>query len=215
MTRCARIVVTLAWLLGAAAPAYAQLELWTNNASSTLASGISSGATSLTVATGDGAKFPTIAGGSGNYFWLTLEDANPATTREIVKVTARSADVLTIVRAQQSTSALAFLTGAIAAHRATRSTYEGLQAVTQTNLNMSGETAARFTITDAAVGTTSKIVGTIQRPTVADTDDEGWHYDFNIVAVAAGSFDVVVWLMDADDDFRPPTETVILNYIVR
>jgi hypothetical protein len=44
--------------------------LFTNNAASTLASSITSGATSLTVASGQGALFPVITG--SNYFLVTL-----------------------------------------------------------------------------------------------------------------------------------------------
>ena len=74
---------------------------FTNNAASTLASSILSSATSLTVATGQGALFPSL--GAGDYFYCTL--ANTAGTVEIVKVTARATDVFTIVRAQDNTTA--------------------------------------------------------------------------------------------------------------
>jgi len=80
---------------------------FTNNASSTLASGINSSVTSLTVATGQGALFPTL--GAGDYFYCTL--ANAVGTIEIVKVTARSTDTFTITRAQDGTSASAWSTG--------------------------------------------------------------------------------------------------------
>lgn len=83
-------------------------QLFTNNGTSTLAAGITSGATSLTVATGHGARFPTPT--SADYFLVTLE--KPDGTREILKVTARSGDVLSgITRAQEGTTAVAFLTG--------------------------------------------------------------------------------------------------------
>lgn len=80
---------------------------FTNNATSTLASGISSGATSLSVATGQGALFPTLGG--SDYFYCTL--ANTGGTVEIVKVTARSTDTFTVTRAQDGTSAVAWNTG--------------------------------------------------------------------------------------------------------
>lgn len=83
--------------------------LFANNAASTLASGITAGATSLTVATGQGAKFPSPSG--GDYFLLTLTQAGQETTWEIVKVTARSGDVLTIVRGHESTTAAAWSAG--------------------------------------------------------------------------------------------------------
>jgi len=82
-------------------------ELYTNFAESTLASAITSGATSLSVASGDGAKFPSP--GSGQIFWAVLEEG---TTREVVKVTARSTDTFTVVRGQQGTTASAFGAGA-------------------------------------------------------------------------------------------------------
>ena len=86
----------------------AGLNLFTNNAATTLASSILVGDTSLTVSSGTGALFPTLAGGA--YFYCTLSNtAN--TTIEIVKVTARSTDTFTIVRAQDNTSASAFTAG--------------------------------------------------------------------------------------------------------
>ena len=78
-----------------------------NNAVSTLASGISDSATSITVASGNGALFPSLTG--SEYFYATLIDAS--NNLEIVKCTARSSDVLTVTRAQESTSARAFSTG--------------------------------------------------------------------------------------------------------
>ena len=78
--------------------------LITNNAYSTLASGITDSATSMTVATGEGARFPSPTG--GDYFYVTLFDVS--NSKEIVKVTNRSVDTFTIVRAQDNTSAMAF-----------------------------------------------------------------------------------------------------------
>ena len=80
---------------------------FTNNAISTLASGITNSDTSITVASGDGSKFPSLTG--SEYFRATLIDAS--NNLEIVKVTARSSDVLTVTRAQESTTARAFSTG--------------------------------------------------------------------------------------------------------
>jgi len=85
----------------------AGLMLFTNNAATTLATGITNVATSLTVASGTGALFP--APGAGEYFFMTL--ANNAGTVEIVKCTARTTDTLTIVRAQDGTSAVAWNSG--------------------------------------------------------------------------------------------------------
>ncbi len=78
--------------------------LYTNNATTTLSAGITSGQTTLTVAAATGALFPAPA--SPDYFYVTLIDAS--NNIEIVKVTARSADTFTIVRAQEGTTARAF-----------------------------------------------------------------------------------------------------------
>ena len=80
---------------------------FTNNAYSTLASGITNSATSITLTTGEGARFPTLTG--VHYFLATLIDAS--NNLEIVKCTSRSTDVLTVVRAQESTTARAYATG--------------------------------------------------------------------------------------------------------
>jgi hypothetical protein len=82
--------------------------LFTNNATTTLASSILSSATSLTVATGTGALFPTITG--SDYTMCTLQNT-AGTTTEIVKVTARAGDVFTVVRAQEGTTAAGFASG--------------------------------------------------------------------------------------------------------
>jgi hypothetical protein len=76
----------------------------TNNAVTTIPSAVSSVQTSLTVTTGTGALFPILGG--GDYFYATLSDVN--NNFEIVKVTARTDDVMTITRAQESTLAIPF-----------------------------------------------------------------------------------------------------------
>lgn len=82
-----------------------------NNAFSTLAGSITGSATSLTVATGHGDRFPVISG--ADYTYITLEDSLGHI--EIVKVTARTtaSDIFTIVRAQDGTTARAWAVGDI------------------------------------------------------------------------------------------------------
>ena len=87
---------------------------WSNNAHTVLAAPISDSATTLSVAPGTGALFPTLTG--GDYHVLTLIDAATQTINEIVKVTAHpTADTMTIVRAQESTTARAWMAGDVAA----------------------------------------------------------------------------------------------------
>jgi hypothetical protein len=78
-----------------------------NNVSSTLASAISASDVGLTVAAGTGAQFPTLA--AGDYFYATL--ITPNGTTEVVKVTARAGDSMTVVRAQEGSSAAGFAAG--------------------------------------------------------------------------------------------------------
>lgn len=81
--------------------------VFSNNASSLLASGIIATDTSVTVTAGQGALFPAIT--AGQYAVGTLEDT--LGNLEIVWITARSGDVMTITRAMEGTSATAFPSG--------------------------------------------------------------------------------------------------------
>lgn len=81
---------------------------YTNNASADLATSITSSATSIVVQSGSGSRFPALA--AGDYFFATLIDSS--NNIEIVRVTARSADTLTVVRAQDGTTARSYPAGA-------------------------------------------------------------------------------------------------------
>jgi len=72
-----------------------------NRAESTLASAITAAATSLSVAAGEGANFP-----SSGTFHITIND-------EILACTSRSTDTLTVTRAAQGTSAAAHSADAV------------------------------------------------------------------------------------------------------
>ena len=83
--------------------------LFANNANTTLAAGITSSATSISLATGTGSLFPSPSG--GNFYIATLTDAATGLVNEIVHVTAMSGDVATVVRAQEGTTGHSYLTG--------------------------------------------------------------------------------------------------------
>lgn len=83
--------------------------LFANNAQTTLASPLGSGSTTATLSPGSGALFP--APGAGQCFLATLTDAATGLINEIVLVTNVTSDVATIVRAQEGTSDLNWLTG--------------------------------------------------------------------------------------------------------
>lgn len=102
-------------------------QLFANNAFSSLASTITNVATSITLATGHGSRFPTPTG--GDHFLATLVgvDSNGnENSWEIVKVTTRSADVLTVVRGQEGSTALPWVAGSRIELRATSGTFAGL-----------------------------------------------------------------------------------------
>lgn len=117
----------------------------TNNAFATLAAGINSSATSITLTTGQGARFPTLT--ASDYFYATLIDTS--NNLEIVKCTARSTDVLTVVRGQESTTARAYVTGDRIEIRITAATFEEASAISDgevTNAKLaSGIDAAKIT----------------------------------------------------------------------
>lgn len=79
----------------------------TNNATTTIQSAVLSSDLAVSVAAGSGSLFPVL--GAGDFFFATL--SSTAGGVEIVKVTARSGDTMTIERAQESTVALPFIVG--------------------------------------------------------------------------------------------------------
>ncbi len=82
------------------------MQLFTNQARSTLAGAIADDDLLLTVAAGTGARFPAPTG--DEFFKVTLKTSS---AREIVKVTSVAGDVFTIVRAQEDTTALNWASG--------------------------------------------------------------------------------------------------------
>ena len=88
-------------------------QLFSNNGVSSLASGITAVATSIPLTATEGALFQSPIG--GDFELITVYDGasiEVSTNIEIMKVTARSSDTLTAVRAQEGTSGFAFLAGA-------------------------------------------------------------------------------------------------------
>lgn len=86
------------------------------SAFSTLASGITAGASSLTVQSGHGARFPdTATEGAFNICvydsrYKNFDVAYRAGMGEVMRCTSRSTDTFTVTRAQEGTSAVAFNT---------------------------------------------------------------------------------------------------------
>ena len=96
------------------------LALFTDNASSLLASGITNAATTLSLTPGTGAAFPTP--GAGQIAVITAEDT--LGNFEIMWCTGRSTDTLTVSRGREGTTALAFPSGSRIELRITAGTVE-------------------------------------------------------------------------------------------
>lgn len=80
--------------------------LFTNRANTIIASNITNSQTTIPLNAGTGALFPSPTG--GDFVMGTLISASNPNTYEIVRVTSRSTDTLTVVRAQEGTTGQAF-----------------------------------------------------------------------------------------------------------
>lgn len=112
----------------------------TNNAISNLSSNITATDTTFSVVPGHGLLFPAL--GVGDWFPATIIKATGAF--EIVKVTARAGDVMTVERAQETTLALTFVAGDKFEHRMTAAAYAALEGDIQT-------VDERITTTEASI----------------------------------------------------------------
>src|ERR1044072_3235184 len=105
-----------------------QLQKFTNNATTTVPGTISNVATSITVSTGTGSRYPTL---SGSLFFIativnTVVGEPGYGQMEIIKVTARSGDVMTVVRGQEGTSGTAFPAGCLFELRPTAQAFDNI-----------------------------------------------------------------------------------------
>jgi hypothetical protein len=96
--------------------------LFANNAQSALAGSISNTSTVINLLPGGGAQFPSP--GAGQQFELTLVDIATGLIREIVYVTNRTADTLTVVRGQEGTVAIGWAANSPCAELVTKGQLE-------------------------------------------------------------------------------------------
>lgn len=108
----------------------------TNNAISKIVADILADDTSITLVPGTGAKFPVIT--SGDWFPATL--IKETGEFEIVRVTARVSDVLTVVRGQETTAARAFTAGDRIEHRLTAAIIDQMLASIEAKFPKAGGT---------------------------------------------------------------------------
>ena len=116
---------------------------YSNNATTTLPGAITDSATSITVT--DGSTFPAIS--SPDYAYLTLASA---TATEVVKCTNRAGNVLTVLRAQEGTTASAFTTDDRVELRLTSAMLTDVLAETVANAATSATNAAASATSAAA-----------------------------------------------------------------
>lgn len=106
-----------------------------NNARSTLLASITAADTIIVLESGGGSAFPSLS--LGEHFYATIVATSGS--YEIVDVTARSGDVLTVTRGAESTTATAFPAGSLIELRVTAAAIvEATTAVT--SINVSGGT---------------------------------------------------------------------------
>lgn len=113
-------------------------QLFVNNGNSTLSAALGTGDTTLFVAAGHGSRFPAVA--APDFCFVTLEDASG--NIEIIKVTAHTAGntSMTIVRAQQGTTARTWGIGDLVELRATASEMTAWEAMQTSKATRAGDT---------------------------------------------------------------------------
>ncbi len=123
----------------------ASVSEWANNAAATLAAGITSSQTTITLTSGEGATFPALS--SGEFFVITIQSVSNVNTYEIAYCTARSSDTLTVTRGQEGTTGQAFNAGDTVQNRPTAGTYAGFVQWAATGLqSYTGAGTSTFTV---------------------------------------------------------------------
>ena len=119
----------------------------------TLASGISNSATSMTVATGAGSALlggVTLASGNIDTFSVALDPDTQ--NEEIVFVTANSGDTFTIVRGQSGTSAISHTGGAAVKHVLVSEALNGFESGLNETIPLNTQTGTTYTLVAGDAG---------------------------------------------------------------
>ena len=125
-------------------------RLFTDNAGSTLASGIDAVTTTITLASGTGALFPSPT--NGDFFDITLTQTGQETSWEQCICTARNSDILSIVRGANGTTAQAWGGGSKAELRITAKALNDLKNLSTTSGNLIKYDTTGLYITASDIG---------------------------------------------------------------
>lgn len=154
-------------------------QLFTNNTKTTVSAAFDASATSLSVA--DGSGMPSLSG--GDWFLLTLTQPALETSWEIVKVTARSGNVLTVVRGWENTTNAVWALGSAVELRITASTMDNAVTGAAGPAGSAGASAYQVAVLAGYVGTEAQwlvslqmgIVGvSLDTEIMADTPHNYW-----------------------------------------
>ena len=119
----------------------------------TLASGISNSATTMTVATGTGAALlggVTLAAGNIDTFSVAIDPDTQ--NEEIVFITANSSDTFTIVRGQSGTSAISHTGGATVKHVLVSEALNAFEAGLNETIPLNAQTGTTYTLAAGDAG---------------------------------------------------------------
>ena len=159
---------------------------FTNNATTTIAAGLTATSSTVTVATGTGALFPAL--GAGDYFYATLFITGGAIAPEIVKATSVTGDTFTITRAQQGTTAGVWPVNAGMELRLTAASLSDIPKLDENNV---------FT------GNTTFPAGTITNPSLAFNNSGTGFYSPAVDVVAMPANNRVLLGGSTDDGSSP------------
>ena len=191
-----------------------RLVRFSNNAVSQLAANLTISGTSLSVLPGEGSKFPTISG--SQYFMATLVKADGST--EVVKVTARSTDTMTIVRAAEpvagASTAYAFSAGDRIEARLTAGVLGGeIDRLDNGSIFETLNKSANYTVVEADVTTLIRVNTasgnvTISLPQISALTDD---FDILVAKVTSDVNSVIIQRSGSTDLINGATSVTLLN----
>ena len=129
------------------------IELYANNARTTLSGSANNTVTTLVLQSGAGALFPSPNNTIGEYAKATLQDSATGLRNEIVYITARTGDVLTVTRGQDGSTAQTWSAG--------DTVFEGVTAATLASFVQPSKLQSGEYIYASATGSTTAYIAAL------------------------------------------------------